>query len=104
MIDGGTVGAAGTLTISRTVGADIVITGLTEPFDLHDDVPNGNSTPHPLDRLVSSDESASGDPNEWLTIRDILDEMADSASHEAWQALSMMTDSSFLMSAREAGR
>ena len=80
VIDGGAVGAAGTLTISRTVGADIVITGLTEPFDLHDDVPNGNSTPHPLDRLVSSDESASGDPNEWLTIRDILDEMADSAS------------------------
>ena len=80
MIDGGAIGAAGTLTISRTVGDDIIITGFTRPFDLHDDVPLLNASPNPLDRLLSSDESASGDPNEWLSIRDLLFELPDAAS------------------------
>ena len=49
-------------------------------FDLHDDVTTRNSTPHPLDRILSSDESSAGDPNEYLTISDVLNEMADVAS------------------------
>ena len=92
----------GTLTLERSVGADLTVSGFTTPFDLHDDVSNINSAPNPLDRLVSSDESASGDPNEWLTIRDVLDEMADSASTK--QATPANNDRFFLADVSEGGR
>ena len=71
-------------------------------FDLHDDVSTNNSAPDPLDRLVSSDESQAGDPNEWLTIRDVLDEMADSASTK--QATPANNDRFFLADVSEGGR
>ena len=92
----------GTLTLERSVGADLTVSGFTTPFDLHDDVSNINSAPNPLDRLVSSDESASGDPNEWLTIRDVLNEMADSASTK--QATPANNDRFFLADVSEGGR
>ena len=94
--------AGGNLVLGRSVGADLIATGLTEPFDLHDDVSTGNATPNPLDRLVSSDESADGDPNEWLTIRDLLYEMADSASTR--QASPADDDRFFLADVSESGR
>ena len=38
------------------------------PFDLHDDVGTELTSPATSDRLVASDESASGDPNRWLSL------------------------------------
>ena len=94
--------AGGNLVLGRTVGDDLIATGLTRPFDLHDDVTTENATPNPLDRLVSSDESAAGDPNEWLTIRDLLFEMADAASTR--QATPADDDRFFLADVSESGR
>ena len=42
-----------------------------KPFDVHDDVPTQNTSPSGADRIPHSDESASGDPNEYFRL-DVL--------------------------------
>ena len=41
-------------------------------FDLHDDVTTENTDPDGGDRLVTSKENASGDPNRWLSLTRLL--------------------------------
>ena len=81
VVDGGSV-AGTTLTLTRTVGADVTITGLPEgggdSFSIHD-LPEQTQLLATTDRIPLSDESANGDPNEYMTafnffgsIRDVI--------------------------------
>ena len=83
VVDGGSY-TAGTLTLTRTVGADIAIPGLPAPFNLHDDVTTFNSFPARSDRLLVNDESLSGDPNEYVTMSSLLSSFRDIINLEAY--------------------
>ena len=74
VLDGGSY-TGGTLTLERSVGADVTVTGLTEPFDLHDDVTRSITAMAANDRLLISDEGAAGDPNVWINFRNLLNSL-----------------------------
>ena len=74
VLDGGSY-TGGTLTLERSVGADVTVTGLTEPFDLHDDVTTSITAMAANDRLLISDEGAAGDPNVWINFRNLLNSL-----------------------------